>query len=183
VTAYEREANLLGALGMVVADRTSEAVARAAGQSETAATALSALRHFLDRPTIDLLRQVLGLTSSGTVRLVDRLVEAGYVTRAPGADGRSTAVVLTEAGRQAADRVSAARAALLGDALARLSPADRRALGRIMGELLTGFIRGPGATKWLCRLCDTGACGRAEGLCPVANAALAAYGQGGRTTP
>ncbi|MBX6357390.1 MAG: winged helix DNA-binding protein [Micromonosporaceae bacterium] len=183
MSALEREANLLGALATVVADRTSEAVSRAAGLSETAATALSALHHFLDRPSIDLLRQVLGLTSSGTVRLVDRLVEAGYVTREPGTDGRSTAVVLTEAGRQAADRVSRARAAVLGDALARLSPADRQTLGRIMGELLTGFIRGPGATKWLCRLCDTGACGRDEGRCPVANAALAAYGQTGRTEP
>jgi DNA-binding MarR family transcriptional regulator len=178
----ERQANLLGALGLVIADRCAEAIARAAGQSETAAAALSAMRHFLDRPNIDTLRQVLGLTSSGTVRLVDRLVEAGYVTREPGADGRSRALLLTAAGRQAADRVSAARAAVLGDALARLSPADRQALGRIMGELLTGFIRGPGATKWMCRFCDTGACGRNEGLCPVANAALAAYGQGGRTT-
>jgi DNA-binding MarR family transcriptional regulator len=183
VSNLEQEANLLGALGMVIADRTAEAVSRAAGQSETAATALSALHHFLDRPSIDLLRQVLGLTSSGTVRLIDRLVEAGYVTRGPGTDGRSTAVLLTEAGRQAADRVAAARAAVLSDALARLSPVDRAALGRIMGELLTGFIRGPGATKWLCRLCDTGACGRDEGRCPVANAALAAYGRGGRTEP
>lgn len=183
MSGLEQEANLLGALGAVVADRTTEAIARAAGQSATAATALSALRHFLDRPSIDLLRQVLGLTSSGTVRLVDRLVEAGYVTRGPGADGRTTTVLLTEAGRQAADRVSAARAAVLSDALARLSPADRQVLGRILGELLTGFIRGPGATKWLCRLCDTDACGRAEGRCPVANAALAAYGQTRHPTP
>jgi DNA-binding MarR family transcriptional regulator len=178
----EQEANLLGALGMVIADRSAEAIARAAGLSETAATALSAMHHFLDRPSIDTLRRVLGLTSSGTVRLVDRLVEVGYLTREPGVDGRSRALLLTEAGRQAADRVSAARAAVLSDALARLSPADRTALGRIMGELLAGFIRGPGATKWMCRLCDTGACGRDEGRCPVANAALAAYGQGGRTT-
>ena len=49
----------------------------AAGQSESAAAALSALLHFLDRPSVDLLRQVLGLTSSGTVRLVDRLAESG----------------------------------------------------------------------------------------------------------
>ena len=174
MTGLEREANLLGTLALVVADRTREAVAEAAGQSETAATALSALRHFLDRPTIDLLRQVLGLTSSGTVRLVDRLVDAGFVTREPGADGRSTAVKLTRAGRRAADRVSAARAQVLSGALAGLSAEDRGTLERLMGELLAGFVRGPGATRWLCRLCDTGACGREEGHCPVANTALAA---------
>jgi DNA-binding MarR family transcriptional regulator len=174
VTDLEREANLLGTLAQVVNDRTADAIAAAAGHSETAATALSALRHFLDRPTIDRLRQVLGLTSSGTVRLVDRLVEAGYVAREAGSDGRSTAVVLTRSGRRAADRVSAARTAVLNGALGALTPEDRAALDRIMGQLLAGFVRGPGATRWMCRLCDTGACGRASGLCPVANAALAA---------
>jgi DNA-binding MarR family transcriptional regulator len=173
VTGLRREANLLGTLALVVADRTREAIAEAAGQSETGAAALSALRHFLDRPTIDLLRQVLGLTSSGTVRLVDRLVDAGYVTREAGRDGRSTVVALTRAGRRAADRVSAARADVLNEALAGLTADDRMTLERIMGELLAGFVRGPGATRWLCRLCDTGACGREEGMCPVANTALA----------
>ncbi|HEY2674032.1 MAG TPA: MarR family transcriptional regulator [Rugosimonospora sp.] len=174
MTSLEREANLLGTLAQVVTDRTTDAIAAAAGHSETAATALSALRHFLDRPTIDQLRQVLGLTSSGTVRLVDRLVEAGYVTREPGIDGRSTAVLLTRQGRRVADRVSAARAGVLNGALAGLSPADRATLERLMGEVLAGFVRGRGATRWMCRLCDTGACGREEGHCPVANAALAA---------
>ena len=61
-----------------------------------AAPALSALLHFLDRRTVDLLRQVLGLTSSGTVRLVDRMAESGYVRRgpdrrAPGRSGRPVA--------------------------------------------------------------------------------------------
>jgi DNA-binding MarR family transcriptional regulator len=174
VSGLDRDANLLGTLALVIADRTTDAIAAAAGHSETAATALSALRHFLGRPTIDQLRQVLGLTSSGTVRLVDRLVEAGHVTREPGPDGRSTTVALTRQGRRAADRVAAARATVLTGALERLSAADRAALERIVGELLTGFIRGPGATRWMCRQCDTGACGRDEGHCPVANAALAA---------
>ncbi|HET6211889.1 MAG TPA: MarR family transcriptional regulator, partial [Micromonosporaceae bacterium] len=170
--ALTQEANLLGALALVVTDRTTDAIAAAAGQSGTAAAALSALHHFLDRPSIDLLRQVLGLTSSGTVRLVDRLVQAGYVTRGPGADGRSTAIELTTAGRRAAQRVSAARAAVLGEALAQLSAGERAALHRAMSRLLAGFVRGPSATRWLCRLCDTGACGRDAGHCPAANAYL-----------
>src|SRR5204863_101435 len=117
-TGLDRAANLLGALALVVADRTGDAIGGAAGQSTTAATALSALYHFLDRPSVDRLRQVLGLTSSGTVRLVDRLVEAGHVRRESGTDGRSTVVVLTAAGRRAARKVAAARAEVLGAALA-----------------------------------------------------------------
>ena len=45
--------NLLGALSLVITDRLADATTGAAGQSVTAATALSALHHFLDRPTID----------------------------------------------------------------------------------------------------------------------------------
>jgi DNA-binding MarR family transcriptional regulator len=167
------EANVLGALALVVADRTSDAIAAAAGQSVTGAAALSALHHFLDRPTIDLLREVLGLTPSGTVRLVDRLAEAGYVVRGPGSDGRSRTVTLTAEGRRAAERVAQARAAVLSDTLAVLPAADRAALASLLGRLFAGLVRGPGATRWICRLCDTTACGRAEGRCPAANAAAA----------
>ena len=172
----DRTANVLGALSLVLADRVADAVADAAGHSVTAATALSALHHFLDRPSIDLLRQVLGLTSSGTVRLVDRLERDGYVVRGPGADGRSTAISLTAAGRRAATRVAAARAEVLSGVLGTLSAEERATLDAIASRVLVGTARGPGATRWICRLCDTLACGRAEGRCPLANAMAERYG-------
>jgi DNA-binding MarR family transcriptional regulator len=171
----DRTGNLLGALSLAVTDRTSAAAGEALGQSESAVVALSALHHFLKDPSVDLLRQVLGLTPSGTVRLVDRLQEAGYVTRRPGRDGRSVSLRLTASGRRAAERVSVARGEVLLDALSGLEPGDREALDEIVSRILTGLIRGPGATRWLCRLCDTTACGREAGLCPVANAARERY--------
>ncbi|HEX4702731.1 MAG TPA: helix-turn-helix domain-containing protein [Pseudonocardiaceae bacterium] len=169
------EANLVGSLALVLTDRTAAAMAAAGGVSESAATALSALHHFLDRPTIELLRQVLGLTSSGTVRLVDKLVEAGYVRRRAGADARSTAITLTAAGRAAAKRVAAARAAVLNAALAPLSEPERLALDDLVGKVLVGMMRPPGATRWGCRQCDTGICRGTGGGCPVGNAAKAKY--------
>jgi DNA-binding MarR family transcriptional regulator len=172
----DRTGNLLGALSLAVTDRTSAAAGDAAGQSDSAAVALSALHHFLDDPPVDLLRQVLGLTPSGTVRLVDRLQDAGYVTRRPGRDGRSVSLRLTAAGRRAAERVSAARADVLQDALSDLGPHERKALDELVSRVLVGLIRGPGATRWMCRLCDTTACGRKNGRCPVANAARERYG-------
>ncbi len=167
----DRTGNLLGALWLSVADRTGDAVGDAAGQSHTSAIALSALNDFLDGPSVDLLRTVLGLTPSGTVRLIDRLQAAGYVTRLPGVDGRSVSVHLTASGRRAARRVAAARAGVLEQALGVLDPGERETLDRILSRVLVGLIRGPGATRWMCRFCDTAACGRAEGRCPVANAA------------
>src|SRR3954447_23204436 len=126
----DRAANLLGAVALRVTDGMASEISAAAGQggrpgAETAAVALSALHHFLRAPTIDRLRQVLGLTSSGAVRLVDRLEAAGLVRRGTGADGRTTTVALTAAGRRAARRVVAARERVLQDALDVLSPAER----------------------------------------------------------
>jgi len=126
-------------------------------------------------PSVDLLRQVLGLTSSGTVRLVDRLEEAGYVRRGPGRDGRTTSVALTAPGRRAAARISTARAVVLDDALGVLSAAERQEFEALMAKMLAGLIRGPGAVRWLCQMCDTTACGREEGRCPVANAVRDRY--------
>jgi len=171
----DQAANLLGALSLVITDRAAEAMAGAGGRPESAAAALSALAHFLDHPSVDRLRRVLGLTSSGTVRLVDRLVAAGYLERGPGPDGRTTSVTLTEAGRAAAAAVTAARGAVLDGALAVLSPAEREAFGALAGKVLTGLIRPPGATRWGCRLCDTGTCRAAAGGCPVTTAARERY--------
>ena len=172
----DQAANLLGALSLVVSDRMADAMADAGAHPESAAAALSALLYFLDRPSMDLLRQVLGLTSSGTVRLIDRMEDLGYVRRGPGADGRATTVTLTGEGRGAAERAAAARAGVLLTALAALSPAERETLRGLMGKVLAGMIRGPGAVRWMCRLCDTGTCRGAAGGCPAGNAAQARHG-------
>jgi DNA-binding MarR family transcriptional regulator len=182
--ALDRTANLLGALSLVIADRMTDAMAEAGGRPESGAAALCALLHFLDRPTVDRLRQVLGLTSSGTVRLVDRLADSGYVRRAAGPDGRSVAIELTDAGRRAALQVAGARADVLGGALTVLSPQERQAFDQLAAKVLVGLIRGPGATRWMCRLCDTGVCRGAAGGCPVGNAARKRYADGrGLTAP
>jgi hypothetical protein len=78
---FDRTANLLGAVALALTDRTAEAFANAGSGSESGAAALSALHHFLHDPSIDRVRQVLGLTHSGTVRLVDRLALASTVAR------------------------------------------------------------------------------------------------------
>ncbi len=176
----DHQANLLGAFALAVADRAAAAVA-AAGERDvagnpTAAAALSALLHFLDRPSIDQLRQVLGLTPSGAVRLVDRLSDAGLVTRGPGDNGRSRSVTLTPEGRTAAERLSTARADSLRSALSTLSPTERSTLDDLLGRVMAGIVQEKEGGAWLCRLCDLTACGRDTGECQTANAAAAKYG-------
>ncbi len=177
--SLDRPANVFGALALVVADQIADATTAAAGRADSAPAALAALLHFLDRPSVDMLRQVLGLSSSGTVRLVDRLAESGYVERMPGADRRATAIQLTEAGRRAAEEVCRARADVLDRATGALTGAERAEFDRLIGKILVGMMRGPGAVRWICRLCDTGICRGSPGGCPVGNAAKARYGAGG----
>jgi DNA-binding MarR family transcriptional regulator len=169
-------ANLLGALALALSDRLEGAITEAAGVAENDAVALSALHHFLEGSRIDLLAQVLGLSSSGTVRLVDRLDEAGLVRRAAGGDARTTSVALTASGRRRAQAVTRARMELVDQALYALTPAERQRFGELAGKILAGLIRPPGATRWTCRLCDLVACGRPEGHCPVEVAARVRYG-------
>jgi DNA-binding MarR family transcriptional regulator len=177
--ARERErqaANLLGALVLALSDRLEGAVTDAAGLAESDAAALSALHHFLESPRVDEIARVLGLSSSGAVRLVDRLEDAGVARRSGGADRRVTSLALTAAGRRRAQAVTRARGDLMEAALAALTPSERRQFGELAGKLLAGLIRPPGATRWTCRLCDVVACGRPQSRCPVYEAAKARYG-------
>ena len=172
-------ANVLGAVALAVAGQIPVTVTPAGGRSDSAAAALSALYHFPGHPTVDQLGQVLGLTHSGTVRLVDRLAGAGLVERAPGTDRRSRSVRLTAAGRRTAHRVSDRRIAYLTSLLADFSQAETSALHDLLGRVMGQVVQHKQGGAWICRRCSLQACGRAAGSCPAANAAAIKYG----TTP
>lgn len=175
-----RTGNLLGALSLAVADRVRTATEQAGGHGAAAPAALSALHEFLGGGTIEQLRDVVGLSHSGAVRLVDRLEADGLVERRAGRDARAVSVRLTRAGRRRAERVLAARAAVLEGLVADLDADERVAatavLERVLGVVTEQRIRArldgaPPGGGWLCRLCDLGDCGRPEGRCPTAETA------------
>jgi DNA-binding MarR family transcriptional regulator len=179
-----RDANLVAALSVAISDMLVAETDVAAGHGGAAPAALVALHEFAGGGTMDKLRDVLGLTPSGAVRLVDRLEHDGLVERRPGTDNRSVALALTAKGRRTAMRVRAARNGAVERLLAALSEADRVALRRasealiraITGQRLEARRQGePTATGWLCRLCDFAACGRPDGHCPAAASAAAAF--------
>ena len=171
---FDAGANRLGALALRITDRMDTALTGGGVRSASSATALSAIYNFLDAPSIDQLHRVLGLTSSATVRLVDRLVGEGLATRTRGSDGRVTVIDLTPAGRRQAKAMVAARAAVLVDALAPLSDRDRATFERMLDQILISLIPKPTGKGWMCRLCDTGVCGAERGgPCPLTQAAFA----------
>ena len=188
-----RLANLVGAVATGVADAMQEAMCTTAGLDAASASALVALLDFCPGGSVQYLSRVVGLTHSGTVRLVDRLVDGGYVARVRGRDGRSRSVTLTPEGARLARRVRRARARGVAQMLATLSESDRARLTQL-SEVLVGTIvqqrlarraRGdPPAGGALCRTCDFAACGRDSGRCPAARSAGAPTPAGsGRDTP
>ncbi len=168
MTSNEHSANVLGALALRLHDRMAAVVVDAAGQPENGAATLSLLANFVAQPHVGLLHKALGLTPSGAVRLVDRLEADDEVRRGPGADARSTTVTLTARGRRTARRLSAARLAVLDDALSVLSAEERETLDALIARVLVGLKRPAPPARHMCRLCDATACGHADGHCPVA---------------
>lgn len=175
-----RQANLLAVLALGVGDSIRDAEEAAAGRGSAAPAALVALHEFLGGSSIDHLRNVVGLTPSGAVRLVDKLADEGLVTRSAGIDKRSVSLGLTRRGTSIAKRILAAREAAAEALLSRLSAEERNKLTPLLERLLEEVTasrlderassRG-GSRAWLCRLCDFSACQREEGACPVANRA------------
>jgi DNA-binding MarR family transcriptional regulator len=86
----------------------------------------------------------LGVTRGGLTRIIDRLVERGWIERdRPGNNRREVYAVLTDQGRQVMADARAVYVRVLGDTLgACLDADDLRELGRISGKLLTALHEG-----------------------------------------
>src|SRR4051794_41559714 len=93
----ERVANLLGALALEATTVQVRAGEEILGQSGAAVSALVTIAAHPDR-TVEELRAPLGLSQPGAGRLVQRLVDAGWVDRA-GPGGRGGHRLTATAGR------------------------------------------------------------------------------------
>lgn len=112
--------------------------------------------------SMDWLQRRLGLTQSGTVRLIDRLAAANLLRRQRA--GRSMRLALTGAGQHVLAELTADRRAVVRSALGGLSDADRGTLGRLVGRMLASTRRARADADTTCRWCDWSGC--TEG-CPV----------------
>ena len=165
----DRTANLLGALALALTDAMTAGVQKLAPEPGAAAAAIVLLRHDPGMP-IERLRRALGLSHPGTVRLVDRLEQAGALERRESPhDGRAVALHLTPEGEQIVPALLATRRQALGDALAILTQDERATLGDLLEKTLRGLVRDVDHAYAVCRLCDDASCEP----CPV-EAALAA---------
>jgi DNA-binding MarR family transcriptional regulator len=82
----------------------------------------------------------LMLTSSGTTKRLDRLEQAGLITRAPDPeDRRGTLITLTDAGHALVDRASEAHLENERRLVSALTAAERRELAGLLRKLQLGL--------------------------------------------
>ena len=168
--------NLLGAQSLAVADRLLAGAGSAVGPPGPGAHGLSnsecsALVTLLAHPgrTLGWLGEVLGLTSSGVTRLVDRLVTAGWVARSAGTDARSRQLVLTAEGSAQAQRMLEAREKELARVLGALSARERATLESLLDKIVANLTDERRTALQVCRLCDREACCGNGRDCPLAH--------------
>lgn len=159
-----RAANLVGALTLALADELSTVTEAGAGHKAASPAAIVSVG---SNPgiSIETLRRILGLSHSGTVRLLDQLEAEGVVERKPGKDARSVALVLTAAGRRTYREILDARREAMSAALSPLSATERSQFIKLTEKVLFGMTRNLDHSDQICRLCEETVCPSAT--CPV----------------
>ncbi len=173
-----RDANVVGAYVLAAGEAVRHATEEVAGGSGALTSALVTVVLFPGE-RVDALRRVVGLSPSGVVRGVDRLVAAGLVERRGGSgDAREVLLHPTRRGVRIAERILSARARAVDQLLGCLSSRERAELMRLFEKLLTALPSDREATRRICRLCDHPACERS--WCPISEGAP---GEGYRSHP
>jgi DNA-binding MarR family transcriptional regulator len=133
-----REDDVLLALARMSMDASVRASEDVGGVSPVQLRALTALRR-KGEPNLAQLAEDIGITVSTASRLVDRLVTAGWVHRAPSASNRrEVSLTLTDTGKRLLRRYDQRRVALMREFLKRV-PAERRgAVLAALAELTSG---------------------------------------------
>ncbi len=153
----DRTANLLGVLGLAVADRIGDVardILRHGGETPAALVVIG----YGSGPSNDQLRRILGLSHPGTVRLVDRLVADGLVERREGRDRRAVALHLTEQGRALREDLLKGRLAAIRPLLTNFTDAERAAFDALLHKMLASIETTQSERRTLCRLCDRRVC-------------------------
>ena len=159
-----RLVNLVGALGLTLADGQQRVVTAA---TELASSDAAALNFVGQTPacSIDSVRTALAISHPGTVRVIDRLAGRGLVERRAGVDGRTRGLWLTPSGNDAWARLNEVRLAWLDAIVDRLGPTEQAQLESAVEDLLGLLTHGYDESEYMCRLCDLRVC--PQDRCPV----------------
>jgi DNA-binding MarR family transcriptional regulator len=164
----DHSANVLAAAAQLVVDAVAQRLQDTLPRSVSAPAALITIDH-QQGLSIEQLRLALGLTHSGTVRLIDRL-ETDDLVRRRKRRGRELQLYLTPRGRRVLERIQRARIAAAADLLAALTDQQRQQLDQTLADLLAARTEDEEDLRRICRLCNYGACENDRQTCPVSDA-------------
>lgn len=153
----DRNANLLGAVGLAVVDRIEDTAREILSRAGETPAALVVIGYGLG-PSNDQLRRILGLSHPGAVRLVDRLVGDGLVERRAGRDRRAVALHLTERGKALREELLKGRIAAIRPLLALLTDDEQETFAALLHKMLSSMETTNIERCTLCRLCDDRVC-------------------------
>nr|WP_249141932.1 MarR family transcriptional regulator [Bradyrhizobium diazoefficiens] len=148
---------MLGALSLAVMDRIEQGAREVIGRGGETPAALVVIGYGQGM-TNDKLRRILGLSHSGTVRLVDRLVSDRLVERRPGKDGREVALHLTAAGVATRNELMNSRISAVTSLLDVLSASETKRLETLIHDLLARLDTTEMDRFTICRMCDDSVC-------------------------
>jgi MarR family transcriptional regulator, negative regulator of the multidrug operon emrRAB len=159
--------NIWAAISLAAVDKMEQAFA---AETKRGPSAIAAIMQIGADPglSIERLRQIIALSHSATVRLLDQLAADDLIRReaSAGADRRARALYLTERGKQLFDAAKAARRQIAVAALERLSAQERTQLTTIVEKMFPALVTADGIDgEVVCRFCDDKACPPER--CPV----------------
>jgi MarR family transcriptional regulator, negative regulator of the multidrug operon emrRAB len=158
----DRTANLLGVVGLAVADRiegTARDILSHAGETPAALVVIG----YGFGPSNEQLRRILGLSHPGSVRLVDRLAADDLVERRKGRDKRAIALYLTARGTALREALLKGRLAAIKPLLIGLTDTEQGVLAGLLHKMLSSMDTTDMQRCTLCRLCDDSVCSD----CPI----------------
>lgn len=158
IDTSERLANLVGALALGIADRVRLAVSE---QTPLGGEALAALVVIGHTPGLSIgqLGHVLRLSHPGTVRIVDRLEDAGFLERSPSAhDRRTLALHLTAEGEAERTAILERRQNAIEAVMKRVPTEDLPVLERLAETMLSTMPHDATTALAVCRLCNQHQC-------------------------
>jgi len=153
----ERLVNLLGALAVATGDEITLATNQFGARRESDAAALNFIGHAAGL-SVDELSAVMHLSQPATTRLVDRLVEDGFVEKRRGHDHKTIALHLTSSGHRKRTSVQGARFRRIAPFFDALDASERAELERIVEKMLLSTVRDGQHAGSVCRLCNERAC-------------------------
>ena len=160
---HTNHANTLAAWALLATDAMDAAQLEVAELPPRSLAALVLLRN---RPasSVDWLSRRLGISQSGAVRLVDRLVALGLLRREKSPGRKVVALHVTANGDARLGEGLEARAAAMRALVKPLSADERKQLAGLVGKALAGGARRRDEADAACRLCDWDGC---KPVCPV----------------